>query len=75
MGFQGTMPLFLFVFFHWVPQKNKDFFGLGYCMGEHPETSVFPVWVPSLCCYPGAIILGMALSLGIYPKLIGASQT
>jgi hypothetical protein len=23
--------------------EKKDFFGLGYCMGEHPETSVIPV--------------------------------
>jgi hypothetical protein len=43
-------------------------------MGEHPEMSVFPMWVPSPCYYPGALILGMALSLGIYPKLIGASK-
>lgn len=42
MGFQGTMPLFFFVFFHWVPQKNKDFFGFGYCMGEHPWDECVP---------------------------------
>lgn len=68
-----SFSLFSFPGYH---RRTKIFLGSVIAWENTPETSVFPeVWVPSLCCYPGALTLGMALSLGIYPKLIGASQT
>lgn len=62
-----SFSLFSFPGYH---RRTKIFLGSVIAWENTPETSVFPeVWVPSLCCYPGALTLGMALSLGIYPKL------